>query len=208
MIRRALPLIVLLIIVLGGLCFVGFKIYNDFTDQGQVSSNQSDGSGVAAEQIYRSPYFEFQDSGGNWLLDKSSTANKFVYYKFRSGQSEHELIINVNQVPNTLFASRGLPVTIATDQLDPGTVTDHCRKMYGVSEPMISRTVTMDSISFPCVPDTSQYSIYVSQIGGDQKLLLRRSGGDTATYVIFYRDLRFNNDSRTITNVIKTFRAI
>ncbi len=189
--------------------FGSYKIWRDLQQQDAVSSALSEASSVAALQVYKTAYFEFEDSGGSWEADKSTTTNKFVYYKHKDGLVEHELIIYVNENPANLYVSRALPSTIVhNNSLQPSSMTDHCRTMYGANELMKPHMVTMNGTSFPCVPDTPQYSVLVTQSGGSYELPLRRTSGEMAQYIINYRDLRYTPDDRTITRIVKSFQAI
>jgi type II secretory pathway pseudopilin PulG len=207
--RRRLILAIIIVIILGAVGFATWKIYKDLQNQNAINSKESNSSSVAAMQVYRSPYFEFQDSGGSWELDKNSTDSKFAYYKHKDNVVQHELLIYVNSVPSNLDASRGLPVVIKNSTaFEPGTVTEHCHSVYGANEPMRQRVVTMSGAAFPCVPDTSQFSVYVTKIGGNQILQLRRVNGSSIQFVIYYRDLRAVPDGKTITGIVATFHTI
>src|SRR5437868_824054 len=91
--RRFSLMAIILIVLVGG---IGFFIYF-----GAHSKTVKPVSSVQTSEItdnketFKSPSFQFQDTG-KWVLDeKDSNQNKFIYLKYRGQVLEHQLIVYV-----------------------------------------------------------------------------------------------------------------
>jgi hypothetical protein len=168
----------------------------------QVSSNMS---------AFRSPYFQFRDTG-KWVLKADeSNANKYIYYKYKGLNVEHQLIVYVNQVPIPLYlaTARVLPVRIVNnDSLDITTVSEPCVSHYAGNELHKIKTVSINQAQMLCDPDTPQYSVVLSQIDGNYQLNMTRTDGSPVKLVVTYRDLRLNPGPDTLINIAKNFQAL
>ncbi len=165
-------------------------------------------------QTYKTAYFKFQDTiaTGKWVLDqRSSTAHEFIYTDFRGQVQEHQLKIYVNQDPLPLYleVSRTLPVRLVNGNgFEVTGVSDPCVNQYSKSELHRVKTVSISGASMLCDPDTSQYNVIVSQIGGDYHLRLRRANGTTTQFIIVYTDLDLDHQPTNLLNVVGSFQAL
>ncbi|MBI5906942.1 hypothetical protein HY857_02700 [Candidatus Saccharibacteria bacterium] len=207
--RRALMALSVLVIVgiLAGVLFLDLspapqKPETSKVQTAQVSSDMS---------TFRSSYFQFRDSG-KWVLKADeSSANKYIYYKYKGLNVEHQLIVYVNQVPIPLYlaTARVLPVRIVNnDSLDITTVSEPCVSHYVGSELHKIKTVSINQAQMLCDPDTPQYSVVLSQIDGNYQLNMTRTDGSPVKLVITYRDLRLNPGPDTLINIAKNFQAL
>lgn len=182
--------------------------------------NQNQPSPVSTLQTYTvsgtantftSTYFKFKDNG-KWVFDKKdSTSSKFVYFKYLGNEVQHELEVYVNQlpIPSYLGTSRMLPVRIVNNNsFDATVVTNECSSYYPPKAPHQEKNLTIEGSTMFCNPGSGDYSVILSQIGGDYKIKLRRSNGDTAQYIIIYRDLTLDPGPGIVKNIAETFQAI
>jgi hypothetical protein len=166
---------------------------------------------AGAQKTFRSAYFQFQDSG-NWVLNaKESTDNKYIYYKYHGLIVEHQLIVYVNQVPISLYlaVSRSLPVRIVNNNgFDVTNVSEPCGRTYGPTDQHKIKEVSLNQTTLLCDPDTPQYSVVLSEIGGDYKLRLQRLDGAQVQFIITYHNLTLDPSQDTIKNVASSFQAL
>lgn len=166
---------------------------------------------IAGPETYRSAYFEFKDTAKWYYSPKESTATKLVYKMNVGGLPGHALTVYVNQTPlqNDLAVTHALPAQVKDGNvIVPGDLSDHCGKLYQPNELKRIRPVSINGTSVLCVPDSPQYVAVVGQAGGDYNLKLRRTTGETANYIIIYRNLMIEPDPGVFTRIMKTFRAL
>lgn len=162
-------------------------------------------------QVFRSSYFQFRDTGKWVLKTDESNANKYIYYKYKGLNVEHQLIVYVNQVPIPLYlaVARALPVRVVNnDSLDVTTISEPCGREYAPGELHKIKTVSINQAQMLCDPDTPQYSVVLSQIDGNYQLNLRRTDGTPVQLVVTYRDLRLSPGPDTLINIAKNFQSL
>jgi hypothetical protein len=190
----------------------GYGFYTLFTDQvsnsSATSTSQVRSSYVASSgKVMQSPYFQFQANKYWAEIKQESTPNKFVYRSIRSKLIEHEIVVYVDQIPSKLEANRVLPVTIKNNNgLELGSVSDHCVKAAGGSR-IDSPEVAINNARFKCDADSTNYTVLLSQIGGNSTLRLKRTDGSTANYTIYYTNLKATPDPNEVSEVLSTFQA-
>ncbi len=157
-----------------------------------------------------SPYFKFADYG-KWVLNtKNSTPERFIYGKFHKLDPQAQLIIYVNQVPIPLDLAtpRTLPVRIVNgNSFDPTQVSDPCGKTYG-SALHKEKIVSIDFADMLCDPDNTQYLVQLAAVGGNYDIALHRANGSPIHFVIIFRDVTLDPNSKSLIQVAKTFQAL
>ena len=160
---------------------------------------------------FRTDYFSFKDTG-KWVLNKQeSTATKFVYFKFRGVQPQHQLVIYVNEDPIPLYlsASRVLPVRIVNNNtLDVTNVYGPCGSVYESGELHKVKTIIIEGASILCDPDTPQYSVMLAEVNGNWQIDLHRRNGTPAKYVITYRDQTLSPGPESILRIADSFKSL
>lgn len=209
--RTYVKLILLLVILIAAVAVAAYIDNNRNQNQPSPVSKLRTYTISGSANTFTGPYFKFKDNG-KWVFDKKdSTANKFVYFKYLGLEVQHQLIIYVNQVPipSELGATRVLPVRIVNDNtFDVTNVTNNCVSYYKAKEVHKQKTLSIEGASMLCNPGTAEYSVILSQIGGDYRLNLKRPGGQKTQYIIIYRDLTLSPGPGTVKNIAKTFQAI
>jgi len=160
---------------------------------------------------FQTDYFSFKDTGKWVLSQQESTTTKFVYFKFRGVQPQHQLVIYVNEEPIPLYlaSSRVLPVRIVNNNaLDITNVYGPCGSLYKPGELRQVKVVTIEGANMLCDPDTPQYSVTLAEVNGDWQLALQRRGGTPATYVITYRDQTLNPGPEAILRIAESFKSL
>jgi len=208
--RRRLAVTLLAIFLIGAAYLVIAYGLNHHQKKPAVSqpTNEVINGGL---QTFRSIYFQFQDTGKWVLKTQESTADKFIYYKYRGLAVEHQLIVYVNQEPIPLYlaVSRVLPVRIVNNNsFDATSVSGPCGSSYAPGDLHKVKIISIDYTSMLCDPDTPQFSVVLAQINGDYKLHLQRLSGASVQFVITYRDLRLNPGPDTIVRIANSFQAI
>ena len=159
----------------------------------------------------RTDFFQFSDKG-KWALNKQeSTATKYVYFKFRGVQPQHQLTIYINEEPISLYlaGSRVLPVRIVNNNsFDTANVYGPCGSTYKPGELHKIKTVTIEGAEMLCDPDTPQYSVVLSEISDDWRIELQRRNGTFAKYVITFRDLTLDPGPETIKRIADSFKSL
>lgn len=206
--RRALVALSILIVV-------GILVAAIFLDLHR-NTKKPDISKVQTEKVsdnmstFRSPYFQFRDTG-KWVLDQNSTSQKFIYSKFQGLLPQHQLIVYVNQVPIPRFlaVSRVLPVRIVNgNSFNVTSVSSHCGSTYGPQEPHRVKTVSINEANMLCDPDMAQYTVILSQINGDYQLHLQRLDGTPVTLIITYLDGTLAPEPSTLLRLANSFQAL
>lgn len=161
-------------------------------------------------QTFIGPYFQFQDSG-KWSLDKhDSTANHFVYLKYRKNLLEHQLDIYVDTVPISLYLAspRVLPVRIVNNNsLDITNVSSPCGSLYAPGELHKIREIVINNATMLCDPDSPQYIVELAEINGDYRLNMHRPDGTPIQFVVTYKDVGLDPKPTSLQNVASSFQA-
>jgi hypothetical protein len=192
---------------------VGYFIYNGL----RGGPKSSPVSGVENTQItdnkqtFTDTFFQFQDTG-TWVVDKNnSTDHKRVYHKFRKNVLEHEMIVYINQVPIPLYLAvpRALPVRIVNNNsLQPTAVTGPCGGQYAKGELHKVKEISIANATMLCDPDSSQYSVVISEINGNYQLNLKRPNGTPIQFVITYKDLGLAPQPDSLINIASSFKTL
>lgn len=160
---------------------------------------------------FTSDFFRFADTG-KWVLNKQeSTASKFIYYKYHGADIQQQLIVYVNQVPIALYlaSSRVLPVRIVnSNSFDTTGVSGPCLGSYAAGELHKVKLVNINGANMLCDPDTPQYTIELAEVNGDYQLDLKRNNGTPVSFVITFRDLRFQPTADSILRIAKSFHSL
>ncbi len=159
---------------------------------------------------FTNDYFQFQDTG-TWVLDKKdSSASRVVYHKFLKNVLENELIVYINQTPIPLYIEtpRVLPVHIINDnRLSANSVSNPCVSQYAKGELHKVKEVTISGALMLCDPDSTDYFVILSEIGGDYTLNMKRSSGKPISFVITYKDVGLNPQPDSILSIASTFKT-
>ncbi|HSX45795.1 MAG TPA: hypothetical protein VLG27_02190 [Candidatus Saccharimonadia bacterium] len=169
-------------------------------------------STIAGPQTFKNAYFEFSDSAKWQYAANDSTTNKLTYLLYVNGVPAHMLTVYVNQTPlqSDLATTRVIPVQIVDgNSLVPaGDISPACGTLYKPTDLKRIKPVALAGTSLLCVPDSPQFTVVVGRVGGDYNLILTRSGGLQARYIIIYHNLSVDPDSSPFTRIMKTFKAV
>jgi hypothetical protein len=160
---------------------------------------------------YQSPYFKFQDSGDKWVLEKDRTTNsKFIYVKYHGQSLIGSIIFYVNQ--DTYMGAgttRVLPVRLVNDNsFQVTSVSDPCVSQYGLNEPHLTKEIDDQGTRMYCAAGNDQYTVIVSEIGGDYHLHLKRPDGTPLLIEITYSSNEIDPSSSSLISVISSFQTI
>lgn len=200
------------VVLLGAFGAVGYYIYSGLhaAQKPSALSAVETTEITGGQQTFTNDYFEFQDTG-TWVIDKNNTTgDKIVYHKFQKNVLEAELIVYINQDPIPLYSAvpRVLPVRIVNDNSFQTTnVSSPCVNQYGRAEPHHVKEVSINSAKMLCDPDSPQYFVILSEIGGDYHLRLKKSNGTPVEFVITYKDVGLTPVADTITNIAGSFHT-
>lgn len=199
------------IVSIGAIGGIGYFIYS------QLHSPQKSSPISAVENTeitgnkttFTNDYFQFEDTG-TWVIDKhNSNSQKLVYHKFRKNVLEHEMIVYINQNPTPLYIEvpRVLPVRIVNDNsLSVTNVSDRCVNQYAKGELHKVKEVTINGAAMLCDPDSPQYFVILSEIGGDYRLHLKRPNGTPIQFIVTYRDLGLDPQPDSLINIASSFK--
>jgi hypothetical protein len=206
--RRYLALMLGLVLVVGGIA--AYILSNLHAPAHKPVSAAQVTTIADPKKTFTGPYFQFQDTG-EWSLDKNdTTANRFVYLKYRKNVLEHQLNIFVNQTPSQLYLAvpRVLPVRIVNNNsLDITGVSSPCGQQYASGELHKVKEVSINGAIMLCDPDSSQYDVILSEINGDYQLKMTWPGGTPIQFVITYQDLGLDPQPDSILNIASSFQA-
>lgn len=209
--RRALVAVIALVIVVTIAILIASDI-NRLRHKPNRAAVVTGGSHkIAGPEIFKTLYFQFSDVAKWKLIASESTASKFTYQLYVSGLPAHSFSVYINQVPiqDQLAATNALPVTIRSgNALEVGELSDNCGKLYKPTDLKQIKMVSLSGTSILCVPDSPQQAIAVAQAGGDYNLKLQRQNGQTANYVILYRNLSITPDPAPFERIMSTFKAL
>jgi hypothetical protein len=161
-------------------------------------------------ETYTTPFFNFRDTGGKWVLEKSrSTSDTFIYDKYQSNTLLGEIVFYVNhQVYMGNGFTRVLPVRLANDNSFELTgVSDPCVSQYGANEPHITKEIEFNGTRMYCNAGDSQYSVVVAEIGGDSNLNMKLKNGTPVQIEITYKFDGLQPDASSLLNIISSFQT-
>lgn len=166
---------------------------------------------VNSKKTFKNGFFQFTDYG-KWVHNQDeSTSNKMVYYKYRGVLVEHQITVYINKVPEPaeLAVSRVLPVRVVNgNSLDAAGVSATCDKFYDSVQRTQIKQVLVGGANIMCDPNSTDYSVILSEIGGDWIINLRRFSGANIQFAVIYRNLTANPEPYTIKNVAASFQAL
>lgn len=166
---------------------------------------------IAGPETFRSTYFQFSDNI-KWKFEPNdSNANRFVWFTYFGGVPVDSLTVYINEEPTQgdLASTNVLPVQIKNqNSFIVGKLSDKCSTVYVPSDLMHIKLKSLDGTNMLCVPDSPQLSIQVGQIGGNYDLVLRRSNGSSAHYIIIYHNLSINPDPTVFERIMGTFQSL
>lgn len=207
--RRLILTIIALIpfIAVGAYIYIGLRQ----PDQTKPVTSAVENSVITGNKTtFTNDYFQFDDTD-TWVLDKKdSTPTKFVYHRFRKNVMEAEMMIYINQVPIPLYLAtpRVLPVRIVNDNSFMATsVSEPCGNGYAKGELHRVKEASVGGATMLCDPDSPQYYVVFSEIGGDYQLKLRRPNGQHIQFVITYKDLGLDPQSDSILSIANSFKT-
>jgi hypothetical protein len=207
--RRYLFLVIVTVVIIGG---TGYLIYASLRGTPKSSSiSKVENTQITDNKTtFTDTYFQFQDTG-TWVVDKNnSTDTKRVYHKFRKNVLEHELVVYINQVPIPLYLEvpRVLPVRIVNNSgFQVTNVSNPCVSQYAKGELHKVKEVQINNATMLCDPDSSQYSVVISEINGDYQLKLKRPNGTPIQFVITYKDVGLSPIPDSLINIASSFQT-
>jgi hypothetical protein len=199
---------IVLIILLG---IAGYFIYSGLNTPSASPTSSVQNTIISdTKQTYTNDFFQFKDTP-SWVIDKNNTtANKVVYHKFRKNVLEAEMIAYINQDPIPLYTAvpRVLPVRVINNNSFQTTeVSNPCVSQYAKGQPHKVMPVSINGASMLCDPDSPQYFVIISEIGGDYHLHLKTSAGKPIDFVVTYKDDVDADTPTNILNIASSFRA-
>jgi hypothetical protein len=204
--RNALLLIVF--VIFAGIGYVAYDAYKEAQASEQPSklSDPVTSAFVASDEVQKTQYFQFQTPHTWTAIANETTSDKFVYRESHSGITDAQLTIYVNQSPPSIQSTRILPVTITPGKIIPDDVSPHCNTVAPGGNKQGYAQIKMLSVNFLCDSDNTNYSVLVGVKGGSNILTLERAEGKTATYIIYYENLKANPSGNQIKSIMGTFQ--
>ena len=210
--RRSLLLAIVLLVFGAIVAFVIYDFYHLKHQNGKKPVGVTYEQQIAGAQTFTSSYFQFSDTSKWTYAPNDSTAAKLTYLLYVNGLPAHSLTVYVNQTPlqDDLAVTRVLPVQLKNNNsfTITGDIAGPCGGLYQPTDLKRIKTVALGGSNILCVPDSPQFSAVVGQVGGDYNLRLRRSDGETAQYIIIYRNLTVDPDPAPFVRIMKTFKAL
>jgi|SRR4051812_6761586 hypothetical protein len=206
--RRYMFISIVLIILLGA---AGYFIYSGLHTPATSPTSAVQNTEISdTQKTYTNNYFRFKDTP-SWVIDKNNTtASKIVYHKFNKNVLEAEMIVYINQDPIPLYTAvpRALPVRVVnSNSFQTTQVSNPCVSQYAKSEPHRVKEVSISGASMLCDPDSPQYFVIISEIGGDYHLNLKTAAGKPIEFVITYKDDIDTNTPTSILNIAGSFQT-
>jgi hypothetical protein len=206
--RRYMFFTIVLVVLLGA---AGYFIYSGLHTPSSSPISKVQNSVITGnQQTYTNDFFSFKDSP-TWVIDKNNTtASKIVYHKFNKNVLEAEMIAYINQDPIPLYSAvpRVLPLHIVNNNsFEPTSVSQPCVSQYAKGQPHKVMEVTISGASMLCDPDSPQYFIILSEIGGDYHLPLKNSVGKPVEFVITYKDDIDSDTPDSVINIADSFHT-
>ncbi len=207
---------VFIIIVIVLLLIAGLFILIDAILQNRKANTPSEAttpvsSSIAPSiEIFTSPYFQFQ-TDKNWrFIANESTGTKFVYRRGTDNLVSGDMTVYINSGPADTQATRVLPVTLQSDpnKLKASFVSEHCSKNLAkeIRDTTGEITLTLNSVRFLCDADGTNYTIIVGLENGTFSMNFKRPDGTNATYIVFFRDLRFSAEPSEFETIMNSFQ--
>jgi hypothetical protein len=195
--------VVLTVIFGGGYALIRY-IGLDESRQTSTVSLATNSYFASSNQVFRSPYFQFE-AGKNWGEDTKATKDgEYVYRSTRNGLLEHTFIVYVNKFPADLKANRVMAVSLNGNRgVIPGKLSIQCAKNPQTN----SKEMTLESIRFNCHGDLSTYSVLIGTPGGTTKVTLPRTDGSAAEYAIYYSNFTDSPDAVELETLLHTFQT-
>ncbi len=205
--RRVLMILLILVpfVAVGAYIYLGLN--NAKSDQpiSAVQNTEINGN----KKKFTNDYFQFEDTG-TWVVDKNNTDNqKIVYHKFNKNVQQAELIAYIDYVPAPLYlyTPRALPVRIVNDNTFQATaISNPCVTTYAKNELHKVKEVSISGATMLCDPDSPQYYIALTEIGGDYRLKMKRPTGKQIQFVITYKDTGLGPHPESLLNVTSSFK--
>lgn len=206
--RRRVLLIMLILVpfaAVGSYIYLGLNSAKSSQPISAVQNTEINGN----KKTFTNDYFQFEDSG-TWVVDKnSSDSQKIVYHRFNKNVQQAEMIVYINfvPIPLNLNTPRALPVRIINDNSFQATaVSNPCVTTYAKNELHNVKEVSINGATMLCDPDSPQYYIQLTEIGGDYRLKMKRSSGKPIQFVITYKDTGFGSRPDSLLNVTSSFK--
>lgn len=205
--RRVLMIVLILVPFVGVGVYIYLGLNNTKSKQpiSAVLNTQIDGN----KKTFTNDYFQFEDSG-TWVVDKNnSDSQKIVYHRFNKNVQQAEMIAYINYVPVPLYlyTPRALPVRIVNDNaLQATAVSNPCVTTYAKNEPHKVKEVSINGATMLCDPDSPQYYVVLTEVGGDYQLKMKRSSGKPIQFIITYKDTGFGSRPDSLLNITSSFR--
>lgn len=160
------------------------------------------------DQIYRTGYFQFQTKNSWVEIQNESSQAKYVYRNLSGSIIEEELVIYVNNIPANLAATRVLPVSLNDkQQFEVGKVSEHCVKSLGGATSSQNQKISLRGVKMLCDSDSTLYEVLVGPKGGTTNLALARPDRTSATYAIFYRNVKATPNPEQLYQIISSFQT-
>lgn len=201
--------LVLLLIIVAPIAGVGYFVYSEtHTKSAKPVSGVTTTVVSSNKESFNGPHFQFQDYG-KWVLDKKdSTTTHTIYDKYQGQELQGTLNVYTNNVPAdlSLSADRVLPVRIVNGNSFQVTgVSDPCANQYAPGEVKRVKEMTINNATFLCDPVTSNYTVILSEIGGDYRLHLKTASDQPVQLVITYRNVMLDPTSDSIITIAQSF---
>lgn len=208
--RRRMKFIglILLILIIGLAAFL-YAITRKHSTNPQVGPSYT--KTIAGPTLYKSQFFEFRDTA-KWVYEPhDSGPNEVTFLQYQGGVLAYSVSVYVNQAPSIeeLPVEYALPVQIVDQKsFSVGNITPQCGSAYAPTDKRLQKVVSIGGTNIMCFPGSPEYHVEAGQVGGNYNLVLRRSNGQLATYVIIYKDLTTSPEATPFINFLQTFQAL
>lgn len=209
--RRVVASVLLLLLMAAGAAAIFFDLRDADKNTGTPAIGPTFKKAIAPAEVFKNSYFQFSDSAKWQFMASDSTASKYTYINYVAKLPAHAVTVYINKTPpvNELATTRVLPVSLVNGNgFSVGTISDPCGGQFKPGDLKRVRPVSLAGATMLCVPDSPQYTAQVALTGGDYNLTLKRANGQTARYVIIYRNLTANPEPSPFLRIMRTFQAL
>jgi hypothetical protein len=133
-------------------------------------------------------------------------------YTYREMQGKNpqgllQIFINSSPRGSESYYTHVVPIVVKDGQFDNVHEMEPDCNTTNTNKLVQNFMVTQGETTFLCWAGSSQLYSIAGEVGGDDKITLRRANGTTAEYAITYRNLAFTPNDASFARVLRTFKA-
>jgi hypothetical protein len=177
-------------------------------------------TGKTFDRGYYNPYITFETdwfmfrTDKNWEeVDELTTPDQVYTYRQKVGANPQGLlriyVAGTDAAAHENFYTFVQPVALSEDgkTFDVRLLQEDCDAAVPKGNVTNSVRVSQGDTSFNCWIGGSVFYAVVGQVGGNERVKMKRTDGSSAEYIITYRNLAFTASESTLGTVLKTFTS-